>query len=90
MTIPQIRGMYNTDRSRKSTLVDYGFRLPSSLDNRPLNFEEFNQKIEEGFFAEYQSYNTEFGVWNYGTALDDLENSDDKSVIIMKLNNLII
>ena len=44
MTIPQIRGMYNTDRSRKSTLVDYGFRLPSSLDNRPLNFEEFNQK----------------------------------------------
>lgn len=46
MTIPQIRGMYNTDRNRKQTLVDYGFRLPSALDNRPLNFIEFNQKIK--------------------------------------------
>ncbi len=43
-TIPQIRGMYAGDRSRKSTLVDYGFRLPSALDNRPLNFEEFENK----------------------------------------------
>ena len=51
MTIPQIRGMYNTDRSRKSTLVDYGFRLPSSLDNRPLNFEEFNQKIRHVIYC---------------------------------------
>ena len=51
MTIPQIRGMYNTDRSRKSTLVDYGFRLPSSLDNRPLNFEEFNQKISHVIYC---------------------------------------
>lgn len=41
MMIPQIRGMYNTDRSRKTTLVDYGFRLPSAMDNRPLNFDEF-------------------------------------------------
>ena len=41
VTLPQIRGMYNGDRSRKTTLVDYGFRLPSALDNRPLNFEEF-------------------------------------------------
>jgi excinuclease ABC subunit B len=46
MTIPQIRGMYNTDRSRKETLVEYGFRLPSALDNRPLNFDEFQSKIE--------------------------------------------
>ncbi|MBP5256763.1 MAG: excinuclease ABC subunit UvrB [Mycoplasma sp.] len=46
MTIPQIRGMYNTDRNRKQTLVDYGFRLPSALDNRPLNFKEFNSKIK--------------------------------------------
>ena len=46
MTIPQIRGMYNTDRNRKQTLVDYGFRLPSALDNRPLNFVEFNDKIK--------------------------------------------
>ncbi len=43
MTIPQIRGMYNGDRSRKETLVDYGFRLPSALDNRPLKFDEFEQ-----------------------------------------------
>jgi excinuclease ABC subunit B len=45
VTLPQVRGMYNGDRSRKQTLVDYGFRLPSALDNRPLNFEEFNNKI---------------------------------------------
>ncbi len=45
MTIPQIRGMYNGDRSRKRTLVDYGFRLPSALDNRPLTFEEFDARM---------------------------------------------
>ena len=45
MTIPQIRGMYNGDRSRKQTLVDYGFRLPSALDNRPLTFEEFKRRM---------------------------------------------
>ncbi len=45
VTIPQIGGMYNGDRSRKQTLVDYGFRLPSALDNRPLRFEEFERKI---------------------------------------------
>jgi len=45
MTVPQIRGMYNGDRSRKSTLVEYGFRLPSALDNRPLTFEEFENKM---------------------------------------------
>ncbi len=47
VTLPQVRGMYKGDRSRKSTLVDYGFRLPSALDNRPLNFEEFNEKIDQ-------------------------------------------
>ena len=47
VTLPQVRGMYNGDRSRKSTLVDYGFRLPSALDNRPLNFIEFNEKINQ-------------------------------------------
>jgi len=46
VTIPQIRGMYNGDRSRKQTLVDYGFRLPSALDNRPLNFQEFESKAK--------------------------------------------
>lgn len=45
MTIPQIRGMYNGDRQRKSTLVEYGFRLPSALDNRPLTFEEFESRM---------------------------------------------
>lgn len=47
MTIPQIRGMYAGDRSRKTTLVDYGFRLPSALDNRPLNFDEFESHINQ-------------------------------------------
>lgn len=45
MTIPQIRGMYNGDRSRKTTLVEFGFRLPAALDNRPLKFEEFQEKV---------------------------------------------
>ncbi len=51
MTIPQIRGMYAGDRSRKLTLVDYGFRLPSALDNRPLNFEEFEAHIDQMLFV---------------------------------------
>ncbi len=51
MTIPQIRGMYAGDRSRKMTLVDYGFRLPSALDNRPLNFEEFEAHIDQIMFV---------------------------------------
>ena len=45
-TVPQIGGMYDGDRSRKTVLVDYGFRLPSALDNRPLNFEEFQVLAE--------------------------------------------
>ena len=44
VTLPQVRAMYNGDRMRKQTLVDYGFRLPSALDNRPLKFEEFTKK----------------------------------------------
>jgi excinuclease ABC subunit B len=51
MTLPQIRGMYHGDISRKQTLVDYGFRLPSALDNRPLNFEEFNQHINQVIYV---------------------------------------
>ncbi|MDQ7029724.1 MAG: helicase-related protein, partial [Ardenticatenia bacterium] len=50
MTIPQIRGMYNGDRSRKETLVEYGFRLPSALDNRPLTFEEFEAQIHQAIY----------------------------------------
>jgi len=50
-TIPQIRGMYHGDRSRKSTLVEYGFRLPSALDNRPLSFEEWEQRVGQVIFV---------------------------------------
>ena len=51
MTVPQIRAMYHGDQSRKTTLVDYGFRLPSAKDNRPLNFEEFESKIDQIMFV---------------------------------------
>lgn len=51
MTVPQIRAMFAGDRSRKNTLVDYGFRLPSALDNRPLNFQEFESKIDQLLFV---------------------------------------
>lgn len=51
MTLPQINAMYNGDRSRKQTLIDYGFRLPSALDNRPLKFEEFENKIDQILFV---------------------------------------
>ena len=51
ITIPQVRGMYAGDQSRKSTLVDYGFRLPSAKDNRPLNFDEFESKIDQMMFV---------------------------------------
>ncbi|BDT02873.1 UvrABC system protein B [Spiroplasma ixodetis] len=51
MTLPQIRGMYNTDHSRKETLVKYGFRLPSALDNRPLNFNEFSNKLKQVIYT---------------------------------------
>jgi excinuclease ABC subunit B len=59
MTLPQIRGMYHGDVSRKQTLVDYGFRLPSALDNRPLNFNEFQQRLNQVVYtsatpAEYE------------------------------------
>ncbi len=51
ITVPQVRGMYAGDRSRKQTLVDYGFRLPSALDNRPLNFDEFEERIDQMMFV---------------------------------------
>ena len=51
VTLPQVRGMYNGDRMRKQTLVDYGFRLPSALDNRPLKFDEFNDKINQAIYV---------------------------------------
>ena len=51
VTLPQVRGMFNGDRSRKQVLVDYGFRLPTALDNRPLNFEEFEKKLNQAIFV---------------------------------------
>ena len=51
VTLPQVRGMYNGDRARKQNLVDYGFRLPSALDNRPLKFEEFENKINQAIYV---------------------------------------
>lgn len=51
ITLPQVRGMYNGDRARKTSLVDYGFRLPSAFDNRPLNFEEFNNRIGQTIYV---------------------------------------
>lgn len=51
VTLPQVRGMYNGDRMRKQTLVDYGFRLPSALDNRPLTFQEFESKINQAIYV---------------------------------------
>ncbi len=51
MTLPQIRGMYHGDRSRKETLVDYGFRLPSAMDNRPLNFTEFQERVNQVIYT---------------------------------------
>jgi excinuclease ABC subunit B len=50
-TVPQVRGMYHGDRSRKEVLVAYGFRLPSALDNRPLNFEEWEQRVGQVMFV---------------------------------------
>ena len=51
VTVPQVRGMYNGDRMRKTTLVDYGFRLPSALDNRPLKFDEFESKLNQTIYV---------------------------------------
>ncbi len=51
VTLPQVRGMYNGDRARKQNLVDYGFRLPSALDNRPLKFDEFKSKIKQAIYV---------------------------------------
>jgi excinuclease ABC subunit B len=51
VTIPQVRGMYNGDKARKETLIEYGFRLPSALDNRPLFFQEFESLIHQVVFV---------------------------------------
>ncbi|HEY8419393.1 MAG TPA: excinuclease ABC subunit UvrB [Clostridia bacterium] len=62
MTIPQIRGMYHGDLARKTNLVEYGFRLPSAFDNRPLNFEEFNQRIGQVIYVSATPAEYELGI----------------------------
>jgi excinuclease ABC subunit B len=64
VTIPQVRAMYNGDRQRKTTLVEYGFRLPSALDNRPLKFEEFENKLNQVIFVSATPGDYELGLTN--------------------------
>ena len=65
VTIPQVRGMYNGDRARKESLVEYGFRLPSALDNRPLKFEEFESKIKQAIYISATPGDYELEKVNY-------------------------
>ena len=62
ITIPQVRGMFNGDRARKTNLVDYGFRLPSAFDNRPLNFDEFNSRIGQTIYVSATPNEYELGL----------------------------
>jgi excinuclease ABC subunit B len=62
ISLPQVRGMYAGDRARKTTLVDYGFRLPSAMDNRPLNFDEFSQHIRQAIFVSATPTPLEIGM----------------------------
>ncbi len=64
VTIPQIRGMYNGDQARKKVLVDYGFRLPSAMDNRPLKFEEFTEKLDQVIYISATPGDYELGLVN--------------------------
>ena len=68
VTLPQVRAMYNGDRMRKQTLVDYGFRLPSALDNRPLKFEEFRNKIKQAIYISATPGDYELDLVNHETA----------------------
>ena len=65
VTIPQVRGMYNGDRARKQNLVDYGFRLPSALDNRPLKFEEFEKKVNQVIYVSATPGDYEMNLTNH-------------------------
>ena len=65
ISIPQIRGMYNTDQSRKKNLIEYGYRLPSAIDNRPLNFEEFEKKTKYTIYVSATPNDWEIGASNH-------------------------
>ena len=84
------------DKTVSELVSKHGFKKVITYTTRPMrkgeeqdityhyiSEEEFKQKIEDGFFAEWKSYDTEFGIWYYGSALEDLEKADDKSVIIL-------
>lgn len=73
ITLPQIRGMYNGDRARKETLIDYGFRLPSALDNRPLRFDEFMQRVNQAVYvsATPDEYELSLAIENTTNLQDD-------------------
>ena len=62
VTVPQVQGMYNGDRARKQTLVDYGFRLPSALDNRPLRFDEWFERVNQCIFLSATPADYEVGI----------------------------
>jgi excinuclease UvrABC helicase subunit UvrB len=88
VTLPQVRGMYAGDQSRKQTLVDFGFRLPSAKDNRPLNFEEFNKKINQAIYVsatpnEYEIKNSVYKI-NYKENVVIIHGSSGRS----KVNDL--
>jgi len=70
MTLPQVRGMYQGDRSRKETLVEHGFRLPSALDNRPLNFSEFESRIEQVVYV--SATPSEYEIKNSGNVTEQI------------------
>jgi len=79
ITLPQVRGMYHGDRSRKQTLVDYGFRLPSALDNRPLNFQEFQKRVNQLIYV--SATPQEYELVNSIEEAQKIYNKTDKSII---------
>ncbi|MCL5094270.1 MAG: excinuclease ABC subunit UvrB [Patescibacteria group bacterium] len=89
MTIPQIRGMYNGDRSRKETLVEHGFRLPTALDNRPLKFSEFEKKVEQIIYTTATPGDYELGKSIDPKIVYALKNKFQKSVDPKSINAFI-
>ena len=79
MTLPQVRGMHHGDRSRKEELVKYGFRLPSAIDNRPLKFEEFEQRIRQVIFTTATPGRVRTGTFAAGGAADHPPDRPDRS-----------
>ncbi len=93
ITLPQVRGMYNGDRARKETLIDFGFRLPSALDNRPLKYEEFQRRINQAVFvsATPDEYELSLAAGSAGVSFDS-ENAgasdNEKETKALDLDNM--